>query len=225
MKRILTSTFFAITLLSATAAQAANAIVTTNLNLRTGPGTQYPVLGSIPNGSRVDVSGCTSGYGWCQVDYNGRFGWASSRYLALREGSVDNGSYGNDSFSNSAVAIGIPLIAGVIIGAAINDQPSYNHYPHHPHYRPHNNPHYRPHYRPNNQPGWGKPSNKPSRPTASSPSRPGYGQPSHPSASKPSRPSASKPSHSNRPGASKPSHSNRPVNSHNSSNKWKPQRP
>lgn len=196
MKRILTSTFFAVALLSATAAQAANAIVTTNLNLRTGPGTQYPVLGSIPNGSRVDVSGCTSGYGWCQVDYNGRFGWASSRYLALREGSASNSSYGNDNFSNSAVAIGIPLIAGVVIGAAINSKPSYNHHPHYrPHHRPHNNPHYRPHNRPHNQHGWGKPSNKPG----------------HHSASKPS--------------SSKPKHSKRPASSYNSHKKRKPQRP
>lgn len=151
MKTIFKSAIIAVALFSATAAQAANAIVTTNLNIRTGPGTKYRVIGSIPNGARVDVRGCTSGYGWCQVNYAGRYGWASSRYLAVREGS--SGNYSNNNFGTTAAAIGIPLIAGVIIGSAISnnndrwDRPYYR--PHRPYYRPHR-PYYRPHYRP----GW-----------------------------------------------------------------------
>lgn len=104
---------------SASAAQAANAIVTTNLNVRTGPGTGYAILGSIPSRAPVNVQGCTSGYGWCQVNYGRLSGWASSRYLAIREGS--SGRYSND-FGNTAALIGIPLIAGAAIGAALNDR-------------------------------------------------------------------------------------------------------
>ncbi|MCX2696112.1 SH3 domain-containing protein [Ochrobactrum chromiisoli] len=104
---------------SASAAQAANAIVTTNLNVRTGPGTGYAALGSIPSRSPVTVQACTSGYGWCQINYGGLSGWASSRYLAMREGS--SGGYSNN-FGNTAALIGIPLIAGAALGAALNDR-------------------------------------------------------------------------------------------------------
>lgn len=123
MKLIIKTAFLAVGLLATTAADAANAIVTTTLNMRTGPGTQYPTLGAIPNGAGVNVRGCTSGYGWCQVGYGGRYGWAASRYLAMREGRV-RGGYNdgyNDDFGANAAAIGIPLIAGVIIGSALND--------------------------------------------------------------------------------------------------------
>lgn len=133
MKRVLKTAIIAIALFSATAAQAANAIVTTNLNIRSGPGTKYRVLGSVPHGARVDVHGCTSGYGWCRVNYAGRSGWASSRYLAVREGS--SGNYNNNNFGNTAAAIGIPLIAGVIIGSAINNN-RYDRWDR-PYYRPH----------------------------------------------------------------------------------------
>lgn len=116
MKLIVKSTILIFGLLATTAVQAANAIVTTNLNLRTGPGTRYPSLGSVPNRAGVDVRGCTAGYNWCQVGYRGVYGWASSRYLATLVDS--RGGYSNN-FGNSAASIGIPLIAGALIGSAI----------------------------------------------------------------------------------------------------------
>ncbi|UCA44795.1 SH3 domain-containing protein [Pseudochrobactrum sp. XF203] len=179
MKLGIKSAIIALALFSATAAQAANAIVTTNLNLRTGPGTNYRTLGSIPNGARVDVNGCTRGYGWCRVNYAGRSGWASSRYLAVREGS--SGNYSNNNFGNTAAAIGIPLIAGVVIGSAINND-RYDRWDR-PYYRPHR-PYYRPHYRPNYRPGWdgyrpGRPGwengHRPGRPHWNRPRRGGDG--------------------------------------------------
>jgi len=119
MKLSFKAALIALGVFSAGAAQAANAIVTTNLNVRTGPGTGYASLGSIPNRAPVSVQGCTSGYGWCQISYGGLSGWASSRYLAMQEGS--SGGY-SDDFGRNAALIGIPLIAGVAIGAAINDR-------------------------------------------------------------------------------------------------------
>jgi len=47
------------------AAMAYPASTTADLNLRTGPGTQYRVIGSMPRGARVDVAGCSRG--WCEV--------------------------------------------------------------------------------------------------------------------------------------------------------------
>ena len=84
MKLALKAALVALGVFAAGAAQAANAISTTNLNIRTGPGTRYATLGSIPSGAPVTVRGCASGYGWCQVSYGPTYGWASSRYLAFR---------------------------------------------------------------------------------------------------------------------------------------------
>ena len=48
----------AVMALSAQCAQAAPALATNNVNLRQGPGTNYPVITTIPGGSTVEVSGC-----------------------------------------------------------------------------------------------------------------------------------------------------------------------
>jgi hypothetical protein len=53
------------------------AAATTDLNVRAGPGTQYPVIGVIGAGQAVNVEGCLSGGGWCKVGD----GWASAKYL------------------------------------------------------------------------------------------------------------------------------------------------
>lgn len=70
------------------AAFAYPAEVSRDLNLRAGPGTNYQVLTTMPGGAVVEVEGCRSG--WCRLDYRGREGWASARYLgeprAVRRG-------------------------------------------------------------------------------------------------------------------------------------------
>ncbi len=124
MRNIVKSAVITLALLTTTGAQAANAIVTTTINLRTGPGTGYGSLGSIPNGVGVTVAGCTDGYGWCQVSYGGLSGWASSRYIAIQ--STGGVHTTNDNFGSTAAAVGIPLIAGMAIGAAVaNSGPRY----------------------------------------------------------------------------------------------------
>lgn len=64
-------------------ASAATGYVTTNLNVRAGPSTRYPVVSVFGAGSRVDVIGCTSGPGWCDVRAGGVRGWVSANYLDL----------------------------------------------------------------------------------------------------------------------------------------------
>lgn len=89
------------------AAAATAAIVTTNLNLRSGPGTGYQAFASIPVGSRVTVYGCATGYNWCDVDYAGYRGWVSGNYLAYREGG---GAYYDRPMSSVGVYVGVPVI-------------------------------------------------------------------------------------------------------------------
>ncbi|WP_274424137.1 SH3 domain-containing protein [Chelativorans sp. YIM 93263] len=74
-------------LLTPTFAAAVPAVVTTDLNIRTGPGTQYQRMGTIPDGYSLEVESCASGYNWCHVYWRGRTGWVSGNYLAYLERS------------------------------------------------------------------------------------------------------------------------------------------
>jgi uncharacterized protein YraI len=66
---------------SSAEAQNYSARVTTTLNMREGPGTQYRIITSIPTGTVVPVFGCYQGYAWCNVLYRNFRGWVSARYL------------------------------------------------------------------------------------------------------------------------------------------------
>ncbi len=134
MKKIIRGVAVAISLaMATTSAYAASAMVTTDLNLRAGPGTGYARIAAMPGGSIVDVRGCTRGYSWCRVYWRGYEGWAASSYLARRSGG--------GSFDNYAASIGIPLIAGAIIGGVVGNsfhhRDRYRHYRHDRYYRDH----------------------------------------------------------------------------------------
>lgn len=68
-------------LASAGAAVAAPAVVTGDLNLRSGPGTGYRVIDTMPAGATVNVRGCSGS--WCRVAWGGTVGYASASYLGL----------------------------------------------------------------------------------------------------------------------------------------------
>lgn len=57
------------------------AVATTSVNVRSGPGTNFRVVEVLQRGEVVDVEYCRSG--WCFLDlgWNGN-GWTSQRYLA-----------------------------------------------------------------------------------------------------------------------------------------------
>jgi uncharacterized protein YraI len=65
--------------ITAGTASAATVVATADLHMRSGPGTEYPVIAVIPQGVAVHSGNC--GAGWCRVDYRGRSGWASRAYL------------------------------------------------------------------------------------------------------------------------------------------------
>ncbi len=58
---------------------AAPGIAKGTVNLRSGPGTAYARIATIPHGARVDVLSCAR---WCEVVYRGYRGWASAAYIA-----------------------------------------------------------------------------------------------------------------------------------------------
>jgi hypothetical protein len=65
-------------LLSASAVSAAT--LTDNLNLRSGPGISFDVIGAMPAGSDVRVLNC--GPSWCRVVWNDTTGFASRRFIS-----------------------------------------------------------------------------------------------------------------------------------------------
>ncbi|MEJ2377515.1 MAG: SH3 domain-containing protein [Pseudolabrys sp.] len=76
---------------------ASAAVVTDNLNLRSGPGIRHAIIDAIPAGASVQVQSC--GASWCRVVWNGQEGYASRNYLA-RGGSAAYASYTNQPESS-----------------------------------------------------------------------------------------------------------------------------
>lgn len=64
---------------SAGATLASPGQATASVNVRTGPGTSYPVVDTLYPGEDVDIGRCTGG--WCYVRHSGADGWVSGRYL------------------------------------------------------------------------------------------------------------------------------------------------
>lgn len=62
-------------------ALAQSAVTVADLNMRTGPSTQYPVITVVRRGSPVQLHSCTQGSSWCHVSHRGATGWVSGRYL------------------------------------------------------------------------------------------------------------------------------------------------
>lgn len=74
--------------LIATAALAQTTGYTTaTVHMRAGPGTNYPVVATLPQDATIEVYGCQSGYDWCDISWNAARGWISSSYIL----TVNNG--------------------------------------------------------------------------------------------------------------------------------------
>jgi uncharacterized protein YraI len=69
----------AVALLLGSAGVASAAVVEGDLNLRSGPGTSYRVIDTMPAGANVAILGCTGS--WCRVSFRGIEGYASASYL------------------------------------------------------------------------------------------------------------------------------------------------
>lgn len=61
------------------AAEARPVLVTSDLNVRTGPGTEHPSVGVIRGGSTAEVGRCFQG--WCEIAWGPLRGFSSQAYL------------------------------------------------------------------------------------------------------------------------------------------------
>lgn len=99
------------------AAQAAPGTATSNVNVRTGPGTNFGVVSTLRRGEQVDVQQCQGS--WCYVVGRGFAGWVSASYLAAN-GTPVNPSQPGISFGFTIGGNGGPQIS---IGVGNQPQP------------------------------------------------------------------------------------------------------
>ena len=66
---------------------------TANLNIRTGRGTNYKILTTMPKGTEVAVTEISGG--WGKVSYKGHTGYSSMNYLSLVQSTTPSGSQTN----------------------------------------------------------------------------------------------------------------------------------
>jgi uncharacterized protein YraI len=95
MRMTLATTALATFALSGAAFAQTMATAGTDLNIRSGPGVQHEVTGSIRNGDEVSVNGCIDSVNWCEVVYNGQTGWAYGDYLTTQVGEEIQPLYPN----------------------------------------------------------------------------------------------------------------------------------
>ncbi|MGH6865526.1 MAG: DUF6600 domain-containing protein [Methyloceanibacter sp.] len=68
-------------------AQEPNAYPVTDVNLRAGPGTEYPIILTVSYQEPITIVGCLADHTWCDTVYQDQRGWMSAVYLAgLYEG-------------------------------------------------------------------------------------------------------------------------------------------
>ncbi|HET7714495.1 MAG TPA: DUF1236 domain-containing protein [Bauldia sp.] len=108
------------TLFVAAPALAVPGYSTAHLNLRTGPGTQYPVVGVMEYNTQADITGCLSDWSWCSVNVAGLSGWASAEYLVIDQGGQVMQITGPDSGIPVVEAAGVAeVVAPATVGAVV----------------------------------------------------------------------------------------------------------
>ncbi|MEH6785780.1 MAG: DUF1236 domain-containing protein [Paracoccus sp. (in: a-proteobacteria)] len=93
-KLFMTTTAAAIALAGAAQAQTM-ATAGTDLNVRSGPGVQNEVIGSIKSGAEVAVNGCIESANWCEVVAGDLNGWSYGDYLTVKAGDKIEPLYPN----------------------------------------------------------------------------------------------------------------------------------
>lgn len=73
--------FGAALLVPGLAVAATPAVTTTKVNLRAGPGTNYPAVTVLPAGAGITAYGCLPDYSWCDVGWGAARGWIAASYM------------------------------------------------------------------------------------------------------------------------------------------------
>ena len=81
--RTLAAAVLAVAALGVAAAHAEPGYSTANVNMRTGPDTDFPSVGVIPEGEPIYVEGCLQDESWCDVRWADNRGWVYSEYIGF----------------------------------------------------------------------------------------------------------------------------------------------
>jgi uncharacterized protein YraI len=108
MKRMLLAIVATLMMILPAAVFAADGYVITNVNMRAGPDSAYPIVQVLPVNAWVSVQGCTTGWQWCDVIAGPNRGWVAGTYIAYMYNSqpVYVADYG--------AQIGIPIVTFAI---------------------------------------------------------------------------------------------------------------
>ncbi len=131
MKNLALSTTLVTIMISGTAFAQTSATVSTDLNVRSGPGVQHEVVGAISTDADVLVEGCIESANWCKVNSGDLQGWAYGDYLNVKAGDQVVSLYPNretvgvavieapaeESGAGQDVAVG--SVGGAAMGALI----------------------------------------------------------------------------------------------------------
>jgi uncharacterized protein YraI len=110
--------FFALLVGAASIAGPALAVTayspTGHLNVRSGPGFQFPVVSQIQANVQAQITGCVSDYSWCSVALpDGTTGWASAPYLVTKAAGQPK------NLQVAGAQLGIPVVVPVNTGSNV----------------------------------------------------------------------------------------------------------
>ncbi|MBY0508895.1 MAG: hypothetical protein K2P94_01975 [Rhodospirillaceae bacterium] len=111
-----------LSLLSAQPARASETKLTSAVELRSGPGHDYPFVKRLAKGLSMEVHGCLNSWDWCDVTWRGARGWVPANTLEFQreDQRLPVGRYG--------AALGVPEVTfslGKYWDAYYNDTPWY----------------------------------------------------------------------------------------------------
>jgi len=104
MRRMIRITLFVTLLFLSLPVLAADGYVISDVNLRAGPGTDYPSITVIPKWTGLQVQGCVDGYSWCDVQVGPDRGWVYGQYLEFMRGNEPV------FIEDSGPQLGIPIV-------------------------------------------------------------------------------------------------------------------
>jgi uncharacterized protein YraI len=105
MRRYPCTILLSLALTGTAAAQGANGVITSYVDLYAGPDIGYPPVAELPAGTPVAIQGCLEGWTWCDVITMGTRGWVAGTFVQYTYQSqpVIVADYGP--------RIGIPIVA------------------------------------------------------------------------------------------------------------------
>jgi len=62
-------------------ADAMRGYTNASVDLLAGPAAAFPPVAHVASGANVDIMGCTDGFKWCDIGWDGHRGWIDGTYL------------------------------------------------------------------------------------------------------------------------------------------------